>query len=69
MTPELQKVLTYHVIFVVTVLWPAVRVCRRAGLSPFWPVLLCVPLFGLVLFSCALGFCRWPVVTAQGENA
>lgn len=51
--------LLYHVVFALSVLWPAIIICRRAGINPLWAVTLFVPIFGVVIFSCALAFQPW----------
>ncbi|HYD67892.1 hypothetical protein [Azospirillum sp.] len=40
--------------------WPLARVCRRAGLAPWWALLVFVPVVGLVLVMGVLTFRRWP---------
>ncbi|HEY1096468.1 MAG TPA: hypothetical protein VGF14_04440 [Alphaproteobacteria bacterium] len=52
--------LLYHVIFALAVVWPAIVICRRAGVKPLWAATLFVPIFGVVIFSCALAFQPWP---------
>jgi hypothetical protein len=53
------QALVYQVVFILSVLWPAYVICRRAGVHPAWAATVCVPLFGVVVFSCALAFQKW----------
>lgn len=52
--------LIHHAVFVLGAFWPAMLICRRAGLNPLWALSLCVPIFGLVCFTGVLAFQRWP---------
>lgn len=47
------------VVMVVLVLYPIGRILRRLGLSPFWSVLVFVPLVNL-LSLWVLAFSDWP---------
>ena len=59
------KAALYQIIFILCSLWPGYVICRRAGIHPLWILTLCVPLFGLVLFSSALAFTRWSNVAPR----
>jgi len=55
--------LTHWIIFVVmvaVVLYPTGRILRRLGLSPFWSLLVFVPLVNLISLW-VLAFSDWPV--------
>jgi hypothetical protein len=54
---------THWIIFVVVVavvLYPTGRILRRLGLSPFWSLLVFVPLVNLISLW-VLAFSDWPV--------
>ena len=53
------KALLYHAVFTLSILWPAIVICRRAGVRPIWALTLIVPVFGMVMFSTALAFLPW----------
>jgi hypothetical protein len=42
------------------ILYPAWRICRRAGFNPLVSLLLLVPLLGLLLLTLYLAFKEWP---------
>lgn len=50
------------VLFQALMIWPMGRIYRRAGLSPYWSLLLLVPLLGLFLALVPLGHQRWPTM-------
>ena len=52
--------LTWHIIMALAMLWPLMRLCRRAGLSPWWVLTVLVPIFGPALAGSVLAFQRWP---------
>jgi hypothetical protein len=60
--------LIHHAIFVAGTLWPAVIICRRAGIHPLWVLSLCVPIFGLVCFTSVLAFQKWPQAVSQDKT-
>jgi len=60
------KQLFYHAVFLLLVIWPAIVICRRAGIKPAWVAVLGVPLFGVVLFACVMGFKAWSINTLSG---
>ena len=64
-----EKMAVYHAVFLLLTLWPAYRICRRAGINPVWVIALCVPVFGMVIFSCALAFQRWPQPGTEANDA
>ncbi|HET8728716.1 MAG TPA: hypothetical protein VFO41_14505 [Alphaproteobacteria bacterium] len=49
-----------HLLMAAAAQWPLVRLLRRAGLSPYWALLMFVPLVGPALAGSALIFQRWP---------
>lgn len=57
-----------HFIFAVSAIWPAIVICRRAGINPLWAITLFVPIFGVVIFSCALAFQPWPNKSLSKEE-
>lgn len=59
------KAILYHILFVASVLWPAIVICRRAGIKPLWALSLCVPVFGMVIYACALAFQPWSKPSEQ----
>lgn len=46
-------------------LWPLWRILRRAGLAPWWSLLVFVPLVGLALVFGRLAHTRWPALPAK----
>lgn len=60
--------LLYHGLFALSVLWPAILICRRAGLNPLWALTLLIPIFGVVCFAGALAFQRWPDAHSRQER-
>jgi len=64
--PEL--VILFFLAFVsLAVVWPAARICRRAGFSPWLGVLIVVPI-GNVLLLWYLAVSPWPAVPESGEK-
>jgi hypothetical protein len=57
---ELSPALLQTVLFQALMIWPMGRIYRRAGLNPFWSLLLLVPAIGLFLALVPLGQQRWP---------
>jgi hypothetical protein len=57
--PELMVILPVVTTMLVAVVWPAARICRRAGFSPWLGVLAVVPLANLVLLW-FVAFATWP---------
>jgi len=65
--PELMVILPIVTTMLVALVWPAARICRRAGFSPWLGVLAVVPLANLVLLW-FVAFATWPVAD-QGPLA
>ncbi len=53
-------------VFMVLPVWPAWRICRRAGYSGLWGVTQFIPILGVVTMW-VLAFCRWPVLRRKEE--
>jgi hypothetical protein len=45
----------------IVVIYPSTRILRRAGFSPWWGVLMVVPLLNLVLMW-VFAFAKWPKI-------
>jgi hypothetical protein len=58
--PELMVILPVVTSMLVAAVWPAARICRRAGFSPWLGVLAVVPLANLVLLW-FVAVAPWPV--------
>jgi hypothetical protein len=56
---ELVTLLVVMAITALAVIWPAARICRKAGYSPALGILAVVPLANIVLLW-FLGFAEWP---------
>ncbi|MCW2238279.1 DUF805 domain-containing protein [Azospirillum canadense] len=50
-------------------IWPLMRVCRRAGFSPWWALLIFVPVVGQILVLGFLTVRRWPARLAVDPPA
>ena len=61
--PEGLIVLTVVLIYLVVVAWPAARICRRVGFSPWLGVLAIAPIVNVLLLW-YVAFARWPGSTA-----
>lgn len=48
------------VYFKLLILWPLIRICRRAGLSGLWALIVLVPFFGTALIAGVLAHAKWP---------
>ncbi|HEY0836000.1 MAG TPA: hypothetical protein VGE72_19000 [Azospirillum sp.] len=48
------------VLFNLLILWPLWRTLRRAGLSPWWSLLVVVPMVGFMAVIAVLAHARWP---------
>jgi hypothetical protein len=57
-----QKGLINHFIFAISTVWPAMVICRRAGIKHYWAFALFVPVFGMVVYAGALAFQPWPTL-------
>ena len=47
-------------LFNLLVVWPFYRILRRAGLSPWWALVIFVPIFGMAIVIGVLAHSRWP---------
>ena len=50
--------------WVLTVVWPASRICRRAGFSPWIGLLAIVPIANLLLLW-FVALARWPALNSD----
>ena len=50
-------------------LWPAMRICRRAGLSRWWGLLVLLPYFGILAVMIPLGHLNWPNLPPKAPKA
>ncbi len=50
-----------------TVVWPASRICKRVGFSPWLGLLILVPLANIFLLW-FVAFSRWPAVPPSDLN-
>ena len=57
----------FFVIMVAVVLYPAGRILNRLGLSPFWSVLIFVPLVNVISLW-ILAFIDWPASTIKMDR-
>ena len=55
--------------FVVTVFVPMIRIFDRAGMRPWWTMLLAFPYLGFFTCLGVLTLRRWPVLERGGQNA
>lgn len=62
-TPELLVTTSWLLIFLAP-LWPAARICRRMGFSPWLALLVVVPVGNLVLLF-FLAYAPWPVESVR----
>ena len=53
------------ILFNALVVWPLWRILRRAGLAPWWALLVFVPMIGLLLVFMVLGHSKWPNLPAR----
>jgi len=51
----------------VFIIWPACRICSRAGFSAALGLLIVVPFFNLVLLY-VLAFAEWPALRRQKQS-
>ena len=65
--PELFIILLLLVIGPLLLVWPAARICRRAGFSPWLGLLILVPLANILLLW-YIAFTPWPAVPDFGRN-
>lgn len=50
------------ILFALLVIWPYWRIFLRAGLAPYWALLVFVPIIGQALVLAALAVQSWPVL-------
>jgi hypothetical protein len=55
----------FFAVMVALVLYPVGRILNRLGLSPFWSLLVFIPLVNLILLW-ALAFSDWPAEKSKG---
>ncbi len=64
--PEWAQYLTQGLLFLVLIASSAVAL-TKAGRSPYWALLMIVP-YGAIVAVWLFAFCRWPKVTASGQD-
>lgn len=52
-------------LFNLLVVWPFARILRRAGLTPWWALVIFVPLFGMAIVLGVLAHSRWPMLPVR----
>jgi hypothetical protein len=57
--------LLWFAVMVAIVLYPLGRILRRIGVSPFWSVLVFIPLVNLIGLW-VLAFASWPATKSEG---
>ena len=62
--PELMIVLVFMGLFWLLMIWPAARICKRVGMSPWLGVLIIIPI-GNVIYLWVVAMSRWPRVQAD----
>jgi hypothetical protein len=65
--PELLIILMITIILPLAVVWPAMRICRRAGFSQWLGLLIVVPLANILLLW-FVAFSPWPAVPESGDG-
>lgn len=50
-------------VMAVLVIWPAARICRRAGLAPWLGILAAIPIANLLLLW-FVALARWPALNS-----
>lgn len=63
-----QSSLVQYYVSAVLMFWPMGRIFWRAGFSPFWALLLGVPMAGHVVCAAVLTFRRWPRLNKTKES-
>ena len=64
--PEL-FILVLMVVMSLAVVWPAMRICRRAGFSQWLGLLIVVPLANILLLW-FVAFSDWPALPGSGDG-
>ncbi len=64
--PELIIILFIAVIPLVLI-WPAMRICRRAGFSPWLGILIVIPLANIFLLW-FVAFSPWPALPSSADG-
>ncbi|MBI3442029.1 MAG: hypothetical protein HY052_09575 [Proteobacteria bacterium] len=49
-----------YYLFALLALIPLIQIFKKAGLAPYWILLLATPYAGLVLCTAILAFKKWP---------
>lgn len=62
----LHNLLYQYYFFVVTVFVPVIRIFERAGMRPWWTLVLAVPYLGFFLCLGVLALRRWPALKRGG---
>jgi hypothetical protein len=62
---EISPAVLQTILFQALMIWPFARIYARAGLNPFWSLLLLVPLFGLFAVLVPLGRMDWPTLPPE----
>lgn len=57
------QMVQYYYMAVAVMMMPVLRIFIRAGLKPYWALLLLVPWVGYIFCACALAFRKWPAAT------
>jgi hypothetical protein len=64
--PEVLILLLFVLVIPVLIIWPAMRICGRAGFSPWLGLLIVVPLANVLLLW-FVAFSPWPALEANRE--
>ena len=65
--PELFIILFFLVLIPLAVMWPAARICQKAGFSPWLGVLIVIPLANIFLLW-FVAFSPWPALPESGDG-
>ncbi len=60
--PFYQTPLGVHALMALALIWPMMRLCRRAGLSPLWAFSVIIPIFGPACIATILALRTWPTL-------
>ena len=55
------------VVYLVIILWPVARICRRTGHTPWLAILAVIPVANVVLLW-FIALSRWPSTQTQGTG-
>ncbi len=64
--PEL-LIVTAILVMLAVLVWPAARICRRAGFTPWLGLLILIPLANLILLW-YVALARWPALPSSGRD-